>query len=288
MVEAGRPRGDRSSHDSSSPSRTTSPPTGARARRAGRALPAPPRHPLGRHGDLRPTGHRGVPGRVGAHGRPQRAAVGQGRLRRRRAREVRPARPRDARGAALRVRLRPRAPRRRGRPRDDPPGRRGLRHALPRRLDRRVPGREPRADGDAAAAQAAHVLRPRRRGRAHPPRPDPGRLGAPLHPAAQRQRAGDLPAPAARERRSSKTLGVPLFQEQLMQMAIDVAGFTPSEADQLRQAMGSKRSRERMERLARTALRGDGRARHRRRGRRPDLREAGGVRATSASPRATR
>jgi error-prone DNA polymerase len=46
-----------------------------------------------------------------------------------------------------------------------------------------------------------------------------------------------------------KTLGIPLFQEQLMQMAIDVAGFTPGEADQLRQAMGSKRSTERMERL---------------------------------------
>jgi error-prone DNA polymerase len=46
-----------------------------------------------------------------------------------------------------------------------------------------------------------------------------------------------------------RTLGVPLFQEQLMQMAIDVAGFTPSEADQLRQAMSSKRSRERMEQL---------------------------------------
>ena len=46
-----------------------------------------------------------------------------------------------------------------------------------------------------------------------------------------------------------KTLGVPLFQEQLMQMAIDVAGFTPAEADQLRQAMGSKRSKARMERL---------------------------------------
>ena len=43
-----------------------------------------------------------------------------------------------------------------------------------------------------------------------------------------------------------KTLGVPLFQEQLMQMAIDVAGFTPGESDQLRQAMGSKRSRTRM------------------------------------------
>jgi error-prone DNA polymerase len=46
-----------------------------------------------------------------------------------------------------------------------------------------------------------------------------------------------------------KTLGVPLFQEQLMAMAIDVAGFTAGEADQLRQAMGSKRSGERMERL---------------------------------------
>jgi len=51
------------------------------------------------------------------------------------------------------------------------------------------------------------------------------------------------------ERSLKKTLGVPLFQEQLMQMAIDVGGFSPGEADQLRQAMGSKRSRARMERL---------------------------------------
>lgn len=48
------------------------------------------------------------------------------------------------------------------------------------------------------------------------------------------------------EKSLSKTLGIPLFQEQLMQMAIDVAGFTPGEADQLRSAMGSKRSSERM------------------------------------------
>ncbi len=47
----------------------------------------------------------------------------------------------------------------------------------------------------------------------------------------------------------ARTLGVPLFQEQLMQMAIDVAGFTAAEADQLRSAMGSKRSHERMARL---------------------------------------
>ncbi len=51
------------------------------------------------------------------------------------------------------------------------------------------------------------------------------------------------------EKALAKTLGIPLFQEQLMQMAIDVGGFTAAEADQLRQAMGSKRSRERMERL---------------------------------------
>ena len=47
----------------------------------------------------------------------------------------------------------------------------------------------------------------------------------------------------------AKTLGVPLFQEQLMQIAIDVADFTPADADQLRQAMGSKRSKKRMEQL---------------------------------------
>jgi error-prone DNA polymerase len=46
-----------------------------------------------------------------------------------------------------------------------------------------------------------------------------------------------------------RTLGVPLFQEQLMQIAIDVAGFTPAQADELRQAMGAKRSGERMNRL---------------------------------------
>lgn len=46
-----------------------------------------------------------------------------------------------------------------------------------------------------------------------------------------------------------KTLGVPLFQEQLMQLAVDCAGFSAAEADQLRRAMGSKRSTERMQRL---------------------------------------
>ncbi|WP_236683395.1 error-prone DNA polymerase [Demequina sediminicola] len=51
------------------------------------------------------------------------------------------------------------------------------------------------------------------------------------------------------ERSLGKTLGIPLFQEQLMQMAMDCAGFDGALADQLRRAMGSKRSPERMEEL---------------------------------------
>lgn len=46
-----------------------------------------------------------------------------------------------------------------------------------------------------------------------------------------------------------KTLGIPLFQEQLMQVAVDCAGFSAAEADELRRAMGSKRSTAKMRRL---------------------------------------
>ena len=51
------------------------------------------------------------------------------------------------------------------------------------------------------------------------------------------------------EKSLGKTLGIPLFQEQLMQIAVDAAGFTGAEADELRRAMGSKRSPERMDAL---------------------------------------
>jgi error-prone DNA polymerase len=81
-------------------------------------------------------------------------------------------------------------------------------------------------------------------------RPGPIQGGS-VHPYIRR-RNGQEPVTYLHpllENSLAKTLGVPLFQEQLMQMAIDVAGFTPAEADQLRQAMGSKRSYARMERL---------------------------------------
>ncbi len=44
------------------------------------------------------------------------------------------------------------------------------------------------------------------------------------------------------ERCLGKTLGIPLFQEQLMQICVDAAGFSGREADSVRRAMGSKRS----------------------------------------------
>ncbi len=72
--------------------------------------------------------------------------------------------------------------------------------------------------------------------------------GHAVHPYIRRRRGEEpvtylhpLLEPALR-----RTLGVPLFQEQLMQIAVDVAGFTPSDADELRQAMSHKRSDERM------------------------------------------
>ncbi|MBI2569186.1 MAG: error-prone DNA polymerase [Candidatus Schekmanbacteria bacterium] len=43
-----------------------------------------------------------------------------------------------------------------------------------------------------------------------------------------------------------RTLGVPLFQEQGMKVAIVAAGFTPAQADELRRSMGHKRSHARM------------------------------------------
>ena len=53
-----------------------------------------------------------------------------------------------------------------------------------------------------------------------------------------------------------RTLGIPLFQEQGMQVAIACAGFTPGESDELRRAMGHKRSRERMSEICERLVQG--------------------------------
>ncbi|RQU09440.1 error-prone DNA polymerase [Burkholderia cenocepacia] len=76
-------------------------------------------------------------------------------------------------------------------------------------------------------------------------RPGPIQGGA-VHPYLQRRRivAGEeegavtYPSDALREV-LIRTLGVPIFQEQVMQIAIVAAGFTPGEADDLRRAMAA-------------------------------------------------
>jgi error-prone DNA polymerase len=81
-------------------------------------------------------------------------------------------------------------------------------------------------------------------------RPGPIQGGA-VHPYLRR-RNGDEEVTyphSSLEPVLQRTLGVVLFQEQAMQMAIAAAGFTAAEADRLRQAMGSKRSPERMAEL---------------------------------------
>ena len=47
-----------------------------------------------------------------------------------------------------------------------------------------------------------------------------------------------------------RTMGVPLFQEQLLKMAMDIAGFSGGEANELRRAMGFKRPDRRMEQIS--------------------------------------
>ena len=53
-----------------------------------------------------------------------------------------------------------------------------------------------------------------------------------------------------------RTLGVPLFQEQLLKMAMICADFTGGEAEELRRAMGFKRSEQRMKEIERKLRRG--------------------------------
>ena len=74
-------------------------------------------------------------------------------------------------------------------------------------------------------------------------------VGQMVHPYLER-RAGRAPVTyphPSLEPILQRTLGVPLFQEQLLRMAMTVAGFTGGEAEELRRAMGFKRSHARMQ-----------------------------------------
>lgn len=67
--------------------------------------------------------------------------------------------------------------------------------------------------------------------------------GQMVHPYLQARRTGvqpEYPNEAIRQV-LAKTMGVPIFQEQAMRLAVVAAGFTPGEADQLRRAMAAWR-----------------------------------------------
>jgi error-prone DNA polymerase len=73
-------------------------------------------------------------------------------------------------------------------------------------------------------------------------------VGDMVHPYLNR-RAGKepiVPLHPSLEPVLARTLGVPLFQEQLLRMAMVAAGFTGGQAEELRRAMGFKRSEKRM------------------------------------------
>lgn len=86
--------------------------------------------------------------------------------------------------------------------------------------------------------------------------------GNAVHPYLAR-RSGELPVTYFDERAKpilERTLGVVLFQEQVLSLAMTLGGFTPGEADELRRAIGFTRQPERLERL-KTKLREAMRAR---------------------------
>ena len=72
-----------------------------------------------------------------------------------------------------------------------------------------------------------------------------------VHPYLRRRHGEEPVRYPSRDLESvlGKTLGVPLFQEQAMQIAVVAAGFTPSEADGLRRALGSFRGPGKVERF---------------------------------------
>ncbi|HET9271903.1 MAG TPA: OB-fold nucleic acid binding domain-containing protein [Vicinamibacterales bacterium] len=76
-------------------------------------------------------------------------------------------------------------------------------------------------------------------------------VGNMVHPYLRRRRGDEpvtYPHPSL-EPVLARTLGVPLFQEQLLRIAMVVAGFSGGEAEELRRAMGFKRSVKRMQQI---------------------------------------
>jgi error-prone DNA polymerase len=79
-----------------------------------------------------------------------------------------------------------------------------------------------------------------------------------VHPYLRRRNGEEAVTYPSEEVRKvlERTLGVPIFQEQVMQLAIVAAGFTPGEADQLRRAMAAWRRRGNLDEFERRLIDG--------------------------------
>ena len=220
------------------------------ARAAGRRGPraaAPPEPALGRDDRRHPSADRLLPDRARGDGGPPDRSVGQGLLLGCGLPEDRPARARDAVGGRAVGRDDRAHSRRAGRPEPDPVRRPGDVRVHPeRRHDRGVPDREPGADAVAVPHPAGEPQGHHDPGRDRPAGADPGRRGQPYIERRQRLRVDpdyQIPyehpslEPALRE-----TLGAIIFQDQVIEVAIAFAGFSPGEAEGLRRAMSRKRS----------------------------------------------
>ncbi len=83
-------------------------------------------------------------------------------------------------------------------------------------------------------------------------------VGNVMHPYLRRRQKREpvtYPHPALKPA-LERTLGVPLFQEQLLRIAMIAAGFSGGEAEELRRAMGYKRSEKRMKEIEKKLRRG--------------------------------
>ena len=83
-------------------------------------------------------------------------------------------------------------------------------------------------------------------------------VGQMVHPYLKRRKGlepVDYPHPALKSI-LSRTLGVPLFQEQVMKMAVAIGGFSPGEADELRRAIAAWRSQGEIDVLGRKLMQG--------------------------------
>lgn len=79
-----------------------------------------------------------------------------------------------------------------------------------------------------------------------------------VHPYLRRRQgleAVDYPSPEV-EKVLKRTLGVPIFQEQVMELAVVAGGFTPGEADQLRRSMASWRKSGQLEQFKKKLMSG--------------------------------